>query len=188
MRPLAFVLLALSLAGCPRLDPTRGLATTDPPDQVLDYNDFVCEVEPVLIRRCSYLGCHGNSDHALRIFSPGKLRLDPSPLRSDRNAMLSAEEVERNFESASGIVYSNSPAERQPPPSARVLLLDKPLKAQFGGAEHHGVGIFPVYPAMDLAQDPEWQALVAWVAGKRQPTPVSDDCATIFQNMGLQPR
>lgn len=187
MRALFAFAAAVVLAGCPNLNPTQGLATTAPPDQVLDYNEFVCTVEPTLIRRCSYLGCHGNAEHALRIYSPGKLRLGDPQTRADRDAMLTADEVERNFESATGIVYTNTVAERQAP-SERVLLLEKPLSARFGGAEHHGVGIFPVYPATDLQQDAEWNALVAWVGGKKQPNPVDADCAQIFMNMGLTPK
>ena len=186
MRAL-IVVLAAGLAGCPSTNPSEGLATTAPPDQVLDYNQFVCTVEPVLIRHCSYLACHGNADHALRIYSPGKLRLGNPTTRDARDAMLTAQEVERNFESASGIVYTNSVAERQAP-SDRVLLLEKPLSARAGGAEHHGVGIFPVYPAPDVDHDPEWKALVAWVGGAKQPSPVDADCAQTFMIMGLQPR
>lgn len=186
MRALTVVFL-VGLAGCPSPNPSQGLATTVPPDQLLDYNEFVCHVEPVLVRRCSYLGCHGNADHALRVYSPGKLRLGDPTTRAARDAMLTADEVERNFESASGIVYTNTVEERQAP-SERVLLLEKPLSARFGGAEHHGVGIFPAYPAQDLDHDAEWKALVAWVGGKKQPSPVDADCAQTFMIMGLQPR
>jgi hypothetical protein len=186
LRALVLV-FTVALCGCPSTNPSQGLATTVPPDQLLDYDQFVCTVEPVLIRRCSYLGCHGNADHALRIYSPGKLRLGDPTTRAARDAMLTAEEVERNFESASGVVYSNSAAERQQP-SERVLLLEKPLSARAGGAEHHGVGIFPVYPAQDLDHDPEWKALVAWVGGGKQPSPVDADCAQTFMIMGLEPR
>src|SRR5947207_3115571 len=81
------------------------------PDNFLDYNDYVCNVMPVLVKRCSYLACHGNGDHALRIYSPGKLRLVPAMTRMARDATLTADEVERNFESASGIVLATTPAE-----------------------------------------------------------------------------
>ncbi len=180
--------LALLGAGCPSLDPNGGLTTSAPPDQFLDYNDFVCNVEPVLIRRCSYLGCHGNPDHALRIYSPGKLRHDDLKTRNDRDSMLTAQEVELNFESASGVVYATSPDERQTPVITRVPLLAKPLAARAGGSEHHGVGIFPVFPNTTLDNDMEWQALVAWVGGATAPQPLSSDCANVFQTMNLQPR
>ena len=186
-----FVVIALAvagLAGCPALDPKQGLATTGSPDAFLDYNQFVCTVEPVLIRRCSYLACHGNADHALRLYSPGKLRQVDPGTRNGRDAVLTDSEVELNFQAVSGLLYGASATQRAQPDLQHIALLGKPLKARFGGAEHHGVGIFPAYPAATLADDAEWQALVAWVGGAKQPNPVDDDCAQLFMFMGLQPR
>ncbi len=180
--------VAVALCGCPTPDPAGGLTTASPPDQFLDYNQFVCAVEPVLIRRCSYLGCHGNADHALRIYSPGKLRLGDVSTRAARDAQLTSDEVERNFESASGLVYGSSNTARTTPIISEVPLLSKPLAARAGGAEHHGIGIFPVFPITTIDQDQEWQALVAWVGGAKQPSPVSADCSMLFSNMGLTPR
>jgi hypothetical protein len=174
--------------GCPALDPSHGLVTT-PPDQLLDYNDFVCSVMPVLIKRCSYLACHGNEIHALRIYSPGKLRLGDPTTRLARDALLTADEVERNFESAAGFVLSATPAQRNPPDVQQVLLLGKPLKASAGGAEHHGVGIFPTYPNTDANADPEFQALLAWVAGaKLDANKLTDDCTRVLATLKLKPR
>lgn len=191
MRPLvraALVAAVAVLGGCPALDPNGGLTTTSPPDQFLDYNQFVCAVEPVLIRRCSYLACHGNADHALRIYSPGKLRLGDTSTRAARDAQLTQDEVERNFESASGVIYGSSAQARATPIPAQVPLLSKPLAARAGGSEHHGIGVFPVFPAATLGDDAEWQALVAWVGGAKQPSPVDNDCNGVFMLMGLTPR
>jgi hypothetical protein len=184
----AFVVAAaVALAGCPAPDNAHGLVTTAPPAQLLDYNEFVCEVQPVLVRHCSFLGCHGNADHALRIYSPGKLRLDDSgATRAARDGKLSADEVMRNFESAVGTVYFAQPADRQSP-NDKVPLLSKPARASVGGAEHHGVGIFPVFPAQDLAHDPEWTALSSWVAGKKA-TGSEAACADMFTKLGLKPQ
>jgi hypothetical protein len=180
------VAVVVALAGCPAPDPSRGLQTTAAPAQVLDYNQFVCAVEPVLIKRCSYLGCHGNADHALRIYSPGKLRQMDDGVRNDRDSKLTAAEVELNFESAVGTTYAASAADRQSP-NDRVPLLVKPARASVGGSEHHGVGIFPL-PGHTLDDDPEYGPLAAWVGGKKQPSPVDADCATFFTKMGLQPK
>ena len=182
------VIVVLTLAGCPALDPKQGLATTGSPDAFLDYNAFVCNVEPVLVRRCSYLACHGNADHALRLYSPGKLRQTDDGTRDGRDARLTAAEVELNFESVSGLLYAASAAERMQADVQHIPLLGKPLKASFGGAEHHGVGIFPVYPATTLADDADWQALIGWVGGHKQSSPVDADCQTVFTMMGLTPR
>jgi hypothetical protein len=191
VRPLrhgVVVLVALGVAGCPALDPTHGLNAT-PPDKFLDYNAYVCTVMPVLIKRCSYVACHGNADHALRIYSPGKLRLAPPTTRQARDGLLTADEVELNFESASGIVLAASPAERNPPDVQKVLLLGKPLKASAGGAEHHGVGIFPAYPNVDINKDLEFQALLAWVAGgKMAANQLTPDCANLIAVLKLTPR
>jgi hypothetical protein len=186
-RLLAITVVAV-LAGCPGLDHTQGLQTTGSPDAFLDYNQFVCTVEPVLIRRCSYLACHGNAEHALRLYSPGKLRQTDDGTRDGRDARLTDSEVELNFESVSGLLYGASAAERMQPDLQRVPLLGKPLKARFGGAEHHGVGIFPVSPAATLVDDPDWQALVSWIGGQKQPSPVDAACQTVFTMMGLSPR
>jgi hypothetical protein len=188
LRQLILAFAVVALAGCPAPDPSTGLATTAPPAQVLDYNDFVCKVQPVLVRHCSFIGCHGNPDHALRIYSPGKLRLVDTGKRADRDAKLTADEVMRNFESATGTVYAASPADRQAP-NDHVPLLAKPARASVGGSEHHGVGIFPVFPATTLDQDPEWGALADWVAGKKVAANALDaDCTAMFMKLGLQPQ
>jgi hypothetical protein len=39
-----------------------------------------------------------------------------------------------------------------------------------------------------LEDDKEWSALAAWVAGKKQPKPVTADCQMTFDTLGLMPR
>ena len=95
-------ILGIGVAGCPAPDPQGGLPQV-PLQQALDYNEFVCGVQPVLVKRCSYLACHGNPDHAFRVYSPGKLRLLGAETRAKRSAPLSTDEVSRNFESASSV-------------------------------------------------------------------------------------
>ena len=182
------VVFTIGIAGCPAPDNSHGLVTTAPPAQLLDYNEFVCEVQPVLIRRCSFLGCHGNADHALRVYSPGKLRLVDGAMtsRTARDAKLSADEVRLNFESATGTVYASQPIDRQYPDD-HVPILVKPTRAQFGGSEHHGVGVFPVFPAQDLSHDAEYAALAAWVGGKKA-TGKETACAAMFMQLGLMPQ
>ena len=182
------IVFTIAISGCPAPDNSHGLVTTAPPAQLLDYNEFVCEAQPVLVRRCSFLGCHGNADHGLRVYSPGKLRLvdDATTTRAARDAQLSATEVMRNFESATGTVYAAQPTDRQFPDD-RVPILVKPTRAVFGGAEHHGVGIFPVYPAQDLSHDAEYAALAAWVGGKKA-TGKEQACADMFMKLGLTPQ
>jgi hypothetical protein len=175
----ACLLIAVGLGACSRPSPSSGLLQT-PTAQLFDYDDFVCEAMPVLIRRCSYLACHGQPTHALRVYSPGKLR-SVAGTRADRDGPLTADEIEANFDAATGVLLAGEPA-------ASSLLLQKPLRAPFGGAEHHGVGIFPIYPHTSLDDDEEWHALLDWVAGKRQPTPLAADCQAVFDGLGLVPR
>ena len=178
--------MTLALAGCPAPDNAHGLVTTGAPSSLLDYNEFVCEAQPALIRHCSFLACHGQANHALRVYSPGKLRQVATTDRASRDGMLSAAEVMLNFESATGTVYDATAAERASPDDHVPILL-KPTRASFGGSEHHGVGIFPVYPAADLQHDAEYQALAAWVGGKTA-TGMEPDCAAMFMQLGLTPQ
>jgi hypothetical protein len=177
-------LLLLLLSGCPAPDPNKGID----PNAQLDYNYFVCNAQPVLIRRCSYLACHGNPQHALRVYSPGKLRLTDDGTRNGRDSGLTANEVDLNFQSASGLALTATAEERAAPNLQKVLLLGKPVARRAGGAEHHGVGIFPVFPARSLSDDVEFAALVQWVQGAVQPKPLEKACQDIFDTMGLQPR
>jgi hypothetical protein len=189
---LACALVGVALlGGCPAPDASSGLGSTSAPDQFLDYNEFVCHVEPVLIRHCSYLACHGKETHGLRIYSLGKLRRPAPTTRQARsNDPLTADEVELNFESASGMVYAARASDRSPDNIniIKLPLLSRPLAARLGGDEHQGVAVFPAWPAATLAADPEWSALLAWVSGAKQPNPVSADCAAVFDEMGLTPR
>jgi hypothetical protein len=178
-------LLLLLLAGCPAPDPSKGI---DPAGAALDYNYFVCNVQPVLIRHCSYTACHGTLTHALRVFSPGKLRLVDDGTRNLRDSGLTADEVQTNFESASGLVLTATPDERARPDLQKVMLLGKPLARRAGGAEHHGVGIFPAWPAREIGDDVEFAALVQWVQGSVQAKPLDKACQAVFDTMGLQPR
>ncbi len=181
------VIAGLLVSGCPANDLSKGLQPAVP-DAVLDYNDFVCDAQPVLIKRCSYLGCHGNPSHALRLFSVGKLRQGDISTREQRDASLTAEEVELNFQSAVGLTLSATQAQRQLPDVQAIPLLLKPLAARFGGSEHHGVAVFPTFPHQNLADDPEWNALLNWVAGAKQSTPPVQSCVDLFTALGLTPK
>ncbi len=181
------VALALFSAGCPSLDQSKGLQKV-PAAQSYDYNAFVCGAMPVLVRHCSYLACHGDPRHAFRVYSPGKLRGFDVASRSDRDAPLTADEVQANFDSASGVLLAGPAPDTASLDLQTAPLLLKPLKAAFGGSEHHGIGVFPFPPAQSLDADPEWTALVAWAAGQKQPIPPTADCQAFFAAEGLVPR
>lgn len=182
---LAFVCAALLLSACAPDEP--GLEVTDP-SALLDYNAFICQAQPVLIRRCSYLACHGEDTHALRLYSAGKLRLTPPQTRDDRDAPLTADEIDRNFMSSAALLLGSTADDRANVDLTKLPLLRKPLAARFGGDEHAGVGIFPVPPNESPDTDAEWQALVSWVSGTPEPTPLSADCKDLFDTLGVEPR
>src|SRR5262245_57286831 len=76
-------------------------AAANPADG-LDEGVFRCKAQPVLVRQCSYLACHGNAGTALRVYSPGKLRATPPTNADDANLPLTEAEQHANFQSAAG--------------------------------------------------------------------------------------
>src|SRR5690349_3345197 len=66
---------------------------------------FRCNVEPILVRRCSYTACHGVAGAALRVYSPGKLRAIRSANIDVAIAPLSEGEDHANFESAAAFNF-----------------------------------------------------------------------------------
>src|SRR6187549_2004371 len=66
---------------------------------------FRCNVEPVLVRQCSYSACHGIANAALRVYSPGKLRATAPADIDAAIAPLSETEHHANFESAAAFSF-----------------------------------------------------------------------------------
>lgn len=183
-RLLALALAAFALGACPALDPADGLPATSP-TQALDWAQFVCGAQPILVKRCSYLACHGDANHALRIYSPGKLRMAATD-RGARDEPLTLAEVSANYRSAAGMVWPATGSGR-PVEATDIPLLRKPLDAAFGGGEHHGITVFPVPPRETTADDPEWRALSDWALGGKAPRPLPTACAEHFDALMLDP-
>lgn len=40
----------------------------------LDFNFYLCNVQPIMDTKCSMLGCHGSDERALRVYSRGRFR------------------------------------------------------------------------------------------------------------------
>jgi hypothetical protein len=127
-------------------------AAPNPADS-LDEGVFVCKVQPVLVRQCSYLACHGNPGTALRVYSPGKLRAIPPANADDANAKITAAEQHANYLSAAGFSFDT-------PPDSNWLLL-KPLPPSWGGYEHLGGAIYT------SPTDPQFTAIHDWVSGSK---------------------
>lgn len=146
----ALVCAALACAACGELDAPVGPAELDP-------HFFRCEVEPVLIKSCGQLACHGNPERFFRIFGRNRLRYGLPPEK--RNEPLGEGESKHNLASAAAYV------DREAPETS--LLLVKPLDQKAGGSYHGG--------ALELAQgdvylskeEADYQALAAWTRGAK---------------------
>jgi hypothetical protein len=145
----SLVLGTVVLAGC--ADVTNGPATD--PSKTLDETVFDCNVQPILVRQCSYIACHGRADAALRVYSPGKLRATPPQDLDDLTAPLGSDEAHANFLSATGFAATASD------PMQNYLLL-KPLPSSAGGYEHAGGAIYA-----GGTSDPQYVAIRAWLSG-----------------------
>jgi hypothetical protein len=122
------------------------------PSAALDEKVFRCNVEPVLIRQCSYSACHGIAEAPLRVYSPGKLRATPSPDLDAAIAPLTDAEHHANFQSAAGFAFGVATIDDN-------FLLRKPLPSADGGYEHKGGAIWA------STQDPQYVAIRAWLGG-----------------------
>jgi hypothetical protein len=145
----ARIVLALALIpGCSNVQ--NGPATD--PSSALNENVFRCNVEPILVRQCSYTACHGIDGAALRVYSPGKLRAMTAPNIDTAIAVLTDAEQHANFQSASGFNFGITNVDDN-------WLLRKPLPAALGGYEHKGGAIWRD------TNDGQYLAIRAWVAG-----------------------
>ncbi|HEY4243220.1 MAG TPA: hypothetical protein VGM88_25585 [Kofleriaceae bacterium] len=126
----ARAVLVVALAGCS----TVANAPAPDPTAALSEPVFHCRVEPILVKQCSYVACHGNAGAALRVYSPGKLRATPAATLDDQIAPLTADEDHANFLSAAAFSADTSPADN--------WLIRKPLAASAGGYEHVGGAIW----------------------------------------------
>ncbi|MCE9573250.1 MAG: hypothetical protein K8W52_08845 [Deltaproteobacteria bacterium] len=130
------------------------VANEDAPDAVATLSEpvFRCKVEPILVRDCSYTGCHGIRSAALRVFSPGKLRRDPAPTLDDRIKTMTDAEHHDNYLSAAGFTFGGVAPDDN-------WLVRKPLPVNAGGYGHKGGAIF------SGTDDPRVVAIKGWLAG-----------------------
>lgn len=137
---LALVVGCTGISNGPAADPAASL----------DEAVFRCNVEPILVRQCSYTACHGIAGAALRVYSPGKLRAVQPVDIDNAIAPLTDGEQHANFESAAGFSFMLSdPLDN--------FLLRKPLPPGDGGYEHLGGVIYK------SNTDPQYLAIKAWI-------------------------
>lgn len=143
---LCVVLAAWALPGCP------GPANPYLPYPEPDYEQFKAVVQPILERSCSNLGCHGDANRRLTLYSVEYLRAEPAvpgtPFDPD-----SLEEAEKawNYDSIRARLIDTVSAD-----TARVLL--KNLDPAAGGIVHADGEI--VFFATD---EPDYVALRDWI-------------------------
>jgi len=123
----------------------------------LDESVFRCNVEPILAKHCSYTACHGNAGSPLRVYTPGKLRMNAPTIIDDVIAPLTPEEHHANFMSAAGFAYELEQVDDS-------YLLRKPLLPSQGGYAHEGGAIFS-------AGSDEFGKMRAWLLGQGRCAP-----------------
>lgn len=138
----------------------------------LDLNYFKCNVEPILDKKCSMIGCHGTeTGRALRVYARGRLREAGATITSSFCAGSSpgsscyganscpcngahvAIEWQRNYDSARGFGLDDT---GKPVTSGSESDLIK--QAVVGGKAHAGIHLFK-------SGDPDYTTIVNWVNG-----------------------
>ena len=117
-----------------------------PTAPVLDFDDFKARVQPIFLNKRQGLArcysCHSQgTPFRLQPLSPGA-------------TTWTDEEARRNFDAARRLVNPANPRAS--------LLLRMPLAAEAGGVTFHPGG-----KHWTSKDDPEWQALAAWVEGRK---------------------
>ena len=141
-------LVLLLLAACTDVEN----ASAPDPAKGLDETVFKCNVEPVLVRDCSYNACHGQAQHPFRVYSPGKLRATTPQSLDEAIVALTDAEHHANFLSAAGFAFGGVLPEDN-------FLVRKPLPTSDGGFAHFGGAIY------SGTHDPAYLAIRDWLAG-----------------------
>ena len=113
-----------------------------------------CEVEPVFDHSCSALACHGDAQRPFHVFTRNRLRLVGT--NTDRNQLLTDEEISANFDNARGFAAD-------PPEDS--WLLRKPLEQAAGGYFHVGKERFGGEDVWTTRDDADYQVVLAWLRG-----------------------
>jgi hypothetical protein len=121
----------------------------------LDQAFFRCDVQPLLVKSCAALACHGSGVRYLRLFGRNRMRWQGG--ESDRNAPLRQEELQANFDAASAMVDPSDPDQS--------FLLRKPLDVRKGGWFHGGAEMFGQGNVFVSTADPDFVTLRSWVHG-----------------------
>lgn len=115
-----------------------------------DYDAFVRDVHPILLRDCGMLECHGTPKRPFRLYGAGRLRVDPD---TDRFDPTTDEELWFSYQRTRSMLTHDGDVRDS-------TLLRKPLP----GAGHQGVDDYggPIYRSTD---DPDYRTLIDWARG-----------------------
>ncbi len=149
---LAGCLFVFGLLGCQNTSETV-------PALELDTAAFRCEVEPVIMARCSTPACHGSGRRAFRVFSINRLRLNPQRNQFGYvlNQPMTEQEHQANLEMVRGFAG--------PGYNERSLLLLKPLDEDAGGYYHQGKTLYGNVDVFTDEDDLGFKAIDSWLAG-----------------------
>ncbi|MEM6291910.1 MAG: hypothetical protein AAGA54_11615 [Myxococcota bacterium] len=112
-----------------------------------DYDVFVRDVYPIVLRDCGMLTCHGVPERPFRVFGPGRLRADDDTPRFDP---VTEDELWFSYQRTRSMLTHDGDVRSS-------LLLRKPLP----GGGHRGVDAYgaPVYESRD---DAAYRVLLDW--------------------------
>ena len=139
------VLAGIVLAGCP------GPENPYRPYPEPDFNRFEALVQPILAASCSNLGCHGDLNRRLTLYSTDYLRAEPSVPGTPLEERISDAELAWNYDSLAARLIDVESAD-----DAHVLL--KCLDPEAGGIVH--ADGFIVFYTTD---DPDYVVLRDWI-------------------------
>jgi hypothetical protein len=147
----------------------------------LDVHYFECNVEPILDKKCSQLGCHGTeTGRSLRVYSKARLREATAQLSSSActnqgtktglqcsganscpcTAPHTQKEWQRNFDAARGFaLYDDGTAIPMSKLSSDSQLINEPV---VGGASHAGIHLFK-------NGDADYTTILNWLGGATAP-------------------
>ena len=128
-----------------------------------DFEYFVCAVQPVLDRDCSFGGCHGSVDRGMQVLSPSRMRIaseygfarlgvTDEEVEEGIHPPLTAIELSFNYDQARAFAAASDDEAPQ--------LLSRPLAVSAGGRYHAPAG-----DVFSGTEAPGYQVLERWLAG-----------------------
>ena len=130
----------------------------------LDFDHFVCSVQPILERECSMPACHGNSERPFQVLASGRMRIEDeyesaksiltaADVSAGKHPKLTYGELAFNYYQARAFAKVTQGF-------LQSQLVTRPLALRVGGMAHA--------PRADVffePEDPRIQRIEAWISG-----------------------